>query len=296
MSSSFNLVRSVALTTTFFASMCCSLQAAADGPFDPTFRGGGFSNYLFGNVATPSGLTEDPQGHLLVAATLGRQLAVSRHTPDGQLDPTFGDTGIASNFLSLDTAEVAFSTSIAMDHAGRIVLGGGARTKMTCPTGGSQDVRSFIVIRVLDDQITGGRADSSFGTFGIAHYGDCSQDMNDVSDVLVGSDDSVYSVGGATISGSPRAVILKWNDKGQLDSAFGDGGIAEADTTSNSDGTSAAIDSSDRLVVGVTHLSADTQSASLVRLATDGEIDSSFGASGVIDLGTISYSVSRRFG
>jgi uncharacterized delta-60 repeat protein len=89
-----------------------------------------------------------------------------------------------------------------------------------------------------------------------------------------------FLVVGAIITSSTLALA----QAGSLDTTFGTGGVfatsyTQIDTTINS---AAAIQSDGKIVLGGTIPSGNSQVAALIRLNTNGTLDSSFGSGGVV--------------
>ncbi len=70
-----------------------------DGSADTTFGGKGYVVTDFGGSPPSNGanaLAIQPDGKILAAGTLRSDFALVRYNPDGSLDPTFGDGGLAT--------------------------------------------------------------------------------------------------------------------------------------------------------------------------------------------------------
>ncbi len=290
MRSPASAVRSWPAAIVFLLTLGCNASAFADGPFDPTFGFGGVSFYLDWLSATPYGITQDSQNRLLVAASIGKQLAVSRHEPNGDLDKTFGHNGIASDFVYLSGDDSAWATSVVVDHKGRILIGGGVRSTASCEGGGTFNVRDYVVVRVLNGSGMDGSADLTFGAFGDVIYGDCHLDTQGVRNLAIDSDDSVFAIGTASDShGVARATIVKWTSEGKLDPSFGRSGVADytSSTLGETDGMAIAVDANHRVLVTTESYDSGRETGALLRFTPKGELDSTFGIGGIIDFGEL---------
>ena len=103
---------------------------SADGAPDPSFGTGGHA--ALGPLSEPyvgiegrgvEALAPRPGGGLLVGGGSGPLAFLAALTPAGALDPSFGSGGIATESESHSSR--AGAHSIAVDRAGRILVGGG---------------------------------------------------------------------------------------------------------------------------------------------------------------------------
>ena len=116
-----------------------------DGDLDVTFGDGGTVRTDFGSFFDQAeGMALQPDGKIVVASHLftatSHTSAVARYEADGDLDPTFGDNGIADSGVEVSGDEVG---GLARQADGRIVVSTGATT--------SDPERSFgfLVLRYL---------------------------------------------------------------------------------------------------------------------------------------------------
>mgnify|MGYP000743052231 CR=1 FL=1 len=187
----------------------------------------------------------------------GRFMAVARYTIDGDLDTSFHHDGkVITDFRS---TEGEFANAVAIDHLGRIVVGGGAEERIA-------------LARYLDN----GALDPSF------HH-----DGKVITDFPAAAEDRVYAL---AIDHLGRIVAVgraDWNfavarylDDGTLDAGFGDGGrvVTDFPSTEQEWSSGVSIDRRGRIVVAGT---ADHTFA-LARYLDDGSLDASFGAGGKV--------------
>jgi uncharacterized delta-60 repeat protein len=273
-------------TISIMLSLTCSQHAWGEGPFDPTFDGAGFSIYWAGDhPGDAQGLTQDTQGRLIVAATSERNLAVTRHLANGELDTTFADRGLASNFFYLGPDDGAWARSVALDHHDRIVVGGGITGTMTCGSV-EKHVRTFVTVRLInasgDDD---GAADPNFNSLGFSAYLDCASDDNLIYDMAVANDDSIYAIGKAVNASPSKALITKWKPDGQMDGTFGTNGvISYAPGAVDNFGTGIVVDDKGRVLATAMSSDGSAYSLRLIRLTSDGQLDPTFGTGGTVDI------------
>jgi uncharacterized delta-60 repeat protein len=152
----------------------------------PTGLGGGVlrTNFVDGRSFAPEDMAIDSQGRIVLAGTLGAiyygeatQALIARYLPDGNLDPTFGDSGVVLTSFDLppprgigpsDSRGVR-ATAAAIDPQGRILLGVSSKayTGICYAVSGKyafarRDVNNSFVMRLNPD----GSLDSTFGDGG----------------------------------------------------------------------------------------------------------------------------------
>jgi uncharacterized delta-60 repeat protein len=286
-----------------------SNAAFAEGPFDPTFAGNGLFPYSYwfgGDEANISGAAFDPLGRLIVATTinsLGKDtFAATRHLAsqselqilpwppfftDGLPDAAFGTYGIASDFFATDITSSA--NKVAVDHQGRVVIGGTADGSATCSDGSKKEVSTDVIVRLRNDKGFDGKPDLTFGSFGAIGYGDCLHATQGISDLAVDKDDSIVAIGAQEADGLDEANVIRWKPSGELDGSFGDGGVASSTFEGNSTINYAiAIDGAGRILTAGEAIEGDGSIVGLLsRYQTDGTLDSTFGSLGYAEFGAI---------
>jgi uncharacterized delta-60 repeat protein len=176
----------------------------------------------------------------------------------GSLDPTFGKGGIVTTPNTTTGCGQVTNCSVAIQSDGKIVVAGGASASNGAPE------------PALARYTTAGKLDSSFGTGGIVVAG--VNNGGAAFGLAIQSD-------GKIVTAAPddfKLAVFRYNTDGTLDTTFGTGGIAEIRAggllfAPVSGGLALLADG--KIVVAVNDV--------LVRLLTDGQLDSSFGTGGV---------------
>ncbi|HVK16029.1 MAG TPA: FG-GAP-like repeat-containing protein [Fimbriiglobus sp.] len=137
-----------------------------DGTLDATYGAGGLARASSGgSFSWFEGMAAGPGGSVVLAATAETVWAVARLTVDGVPDPTFGSNGEAfvhaGGHLISGSVDVA---DVAVDAAGRVVLGGTVPAGSDVPIGGGND---GVVVRLNAD----GTLDTTFDGDGILPLG-----------------------------------------------------------------------------------------------------------------------------
>lgn len=216
-------------------------------PFPPT-----------GGLTT--GLAVDRDGRVLVAATgsLGDRSTPSvvlAYRPDGYLDPSFGDRGIARVPPSIGD-EPPYIGGMALQPDGRVVVAG-----VTC------------CYRVTLERLTSeGSLDPSFGSGGIVTGGDESPLAPTVTDVIVQPDGAIVVAAG-DYSGSGAIIVERHLTDGSPDQRFGSGGRVIVPKAAGAPGQNPKL----ALHPDGSVLVATSVATSVVRLLADGRPDPSFG-------------------
>jgi uncharacterized delta-60 repeat protein len=244
--------------------------------------------------------------------------AVSRLTPDGKLDPSFGQGGTARIHYGPDSDAEAIVTQ----PGGRVLVGGRTCGPNVCrfalarldrngeldrsfgdggrvvgsfggngcsfPLGGmALDSRGRIVVGgscethiiKLARFKPNGEPDRSFG-----HAGRAAKHVRirDVSDLAIDSHDRIDVAG--TIRNQPTFMVVRFESGGGFDSSFGRHGLASAEFpgTDSVAPTSVALDSRDRIVVGGY---AAGEGFSFARFKPNGHVNHRFGHDGTKSVG-----------
>jgi uncharacterized delta-60 repeat protein len=259
------------------------MRLMGNGRRDKRFGHNGVTTLTLPGIAPGGvrGLEVFRDGRILLAATLESpdgaapsRIAVARLLPDGDLDPNFGDDGVA--VVGPDGAR---ASALSLNRDGVIVVGGGV------PAGDGTDTP--LVLRLAPD----GTPDDSFGGNG-AWSAAATPLRGWARDVLAGADGSVFFAVGATPGTLfPSALIsARLTPAGTLDPAFGGGdGVSEAVLGANlaRDGGAVGIVSGPggRIVLAGTVAGRGGRAeGAVVRFLADGRIDAAFGRAGVARL------------
>lgn len=138
-------------------------------------------------------------------------VVLTRHLPDGSLDPTFGQNGIVTTHVA--TSETAFTLDLLPD--GRLLVGGGSGSSPFSP--------SPLMIRYQSN----GTLDPTFGNGGVLASFAGAPPRARITDVALLPDGrflAVMSSPASTPSDKPALFCFQHN--GSLDPAFGSGGRA----------------------------------------------------------------------
>ncbi len=175
---------------------------------------------------------------------------IAKLNPDGSLDTGFANAGY------FDSVGIGYIGSIVEQPDGKILVGGQA--------GGDIAVARFNA---------NGTVDTGFGTAGLATYDIGGSDR--VFEIALQTDGKIVAAG----RGAGDSVILRLNVDGSLDTTFDTDGIRTfALGSSNEAFTDVQIQSDGNIV-----LVSNTSSA-IIRLLTDGSLDSSFDTDGTLNL------------
>jgi uncharacterized delta-60 repeat protein len=200
--------------------------------------------------------------HILVLLALLFSSAKSINAAPGDLDPTFGNGGIAGAGARGYQLDVA--TAMAIQPDGKVVIvGQGAGPA----TSGSWE---SAVVRLNPD----GSLDTSFGGTGIV--------INPIgpgfSSVAIQPDGKIVAV--ATASAYPGTFgVVRYNPSGSLDTSFnGSGVVTTPFDDSGADARSVTIQSDGKIVVA----GVGGRGYRIVRYNPNGSLDTSFNGSGIV--------------
>jgi uncharacterized delta-60 repeat protein len=255
----------------------------AAGDLDATFGTGG-------KVLTDLGLhgaqavAVQEDGKIVAAATGDgfRGFHIVRYNPNGSLDRTFGNRGVASN--DMGGADVH---AMVVQADGKIILAG-------------SDGRDNLLARHNPN----GTLDASFGQGGVVRIPGDPQPPDDgqirvhwspglaVLAMQVDGKILLAAVRGDDFTPTGADVALfRLNPNGQLDPTFGDGGKAQLELGGFDVPRDMAVHANGKIVILVagyterregTSVSSDLRTSYVVRFRPDGTLDTTFGEAGVV--------------
>jgi uncharacterized delta-60 repeat protein len=191
-------------------------QAQA-GTLDPKFGTDGTVTTIFGNTMVPIGAVQQASGDIVVfsqfniVGDFGTQIGLTRYTPAGKLDKTFGTKGSTiTNFSSFTFDPFAF----ALEPNGKILVAGAV---------GGTGVLQFGLAQFKAN----GVPDKTFGTDGVATTkfvagldAPSAFLLQPNGQILMGG----FKDGGRHTPGS--LSLARFNSNGTLDPTFGASGVA----------------------------------------------------------------------
>jgi len=254
-----------------------------DGSLDTTFGAGGkVITNLGGPVDTIFSVALQSDKKILAAGYSGTyfpdnfDFALVRYNTDGSLDTTFGTGGKVTTDLGAPYADVH---SVAVQRDGKIVAAGIAWYRSVTMYG-TQDT-------ALARYNTDGSLDTTFGTGGKVISG-----VSGVSDaalsVAVQSDQRIVVAGYSGNEGSFDVALARFSTDGSLDATFGIGGRVITDLGGGSEaGEKVVVQPDGKILVGGYSNNGDNPNFALLRYATDGSLDTTFGVGGkvITDMG-----------
>lgn len=216
-----------------------------------------------------------PNGEILAAGSAGydafpplSSFALVRYTPDGSLDPSFGEGGIVQTAFS----GYDYLSGIVVQPDGKVVA-----TGTSFGPGHGIDFETMALARYESD----GSLDHTFGTAG---------KVTTAHKLRYSGGPSTLQHGEILVAGYTRVngvsndfpVIARYTASGRLDSTFGERGFAEI-TRVNGDSTHEGIpnvvlaQNDGKILIGAAN--------SVARLLPNGRLDTSFGRRGIVSFG-----------
>lgn len=203
------------------------------------------------------------------------------HAAPGDLDPSFGSGGKVTTFLENtgDGDDRAYPNHIAVQSDGKIVVAGKASINYK---------DDFAIVRYNAN----GSLDQTFGAGGVVRT-DISGLSDEAGGVVIQPDGKIV-VGGTTVLGFNNSeadsafALVRYNANGSLDPTFGNGGKVVTNYLPSYDhGNHLLLQPDGRIVLSgfVTQGSVNTGSTydfAVARYNTDGSLDSTFGAGGIM--------------
>jgi uncharacterized delta-60 repeat protein len=244
-----------------------------DGSLDATFGSGGLVlTDIRGGLDEATAVLIQPDGKIVAGglandpATNAFQFGLARYGSDGALDPTFGAGGkVATPLRGADDELVA----LALQGDGKIVAAGVSLD----PSSGHY---AFAVARFGSD----GTLDPAFGTGGF------------VTTTVFGADDEALAVAiqadqkivvaGRVVDTVPKFGLARYDSDGTLDAGFGTGGIVVTSFFGSDDEAFAVAVQADQKIVAGGFATDAAPKFALARYDTNGALDGSFGAAGLV--------------
>jgi uncharacterized delta-60 repeat protein len=187
-------------------------------------------------------------------------VCLARYLPNGALDSTFGNGGVAESPYSQMQPRVA----------GMVLQGDG---KILVPTY-SYEISGSGVMRFNAD----GSVDTSFGNQGAAMAGSFYPAR---SGLLLQADGSMVLVGSNYQYGATSIIAARLHADGSFDSSFGSGGLAAIPNVGNA--AAAALDAAGDIdVVASQFFNGYPVSVAIARLTPAGQLDPGFGSGGIV--------------
>ncbi len=279
------------------------LLLSGAGTPDPSFGAGtGYAAVSLGlaSVHNPflgEGVTGDsvatlPDGNIAVTGTVtittsnpsldSTEIVITEFNPNGTVDSSFGTDGLVKLPASFDGSYA----TVALP-GGKLLVAGGLYSSP-----------GFVAVRLNAN----GSVDSTFGTDGLAEYPagtttSADGQLSTVVSALLQSNGQIVLVGLAAISStsSEDFAAVRLNSDGSIDTTYGTNGTADIPVTVNGftmdSPTAAAIQANGQVVVtgnvkngsipSLTNpiLTVPATEVAVVRLNTDGSLDTTFGGS-----------------
>jgi uncharacterized delta-60 repeat protein len=283
------------------------------GALDPTFGSGGIVTTSVGSATSwngaaavaiypNAGTANDGDVVAVGNAVTGKHsgfpvdnFAVIRYSPNGTLDPSFGNGGELTTIVSSSGGSRANDVSIQAD--GKIVAAGyGADASGNL---------AFTVVRYN----VNGSLDTTFGsgkTAGIVQTHMSRGSIDEAETVAIQPDGKIVVAGLTTPQGSSASqfAVVRYNTNGSLDTTFNGSGMVVSHFTGSASGnprnavdlaiypSTSPGDAGKIVEVGLLHNADGTYSVAVLRYNSNGSVDTPFGGTGFVLLNTPSNPIS----
>lgn len=223
-----------------------------------------------------------PDGKIILAGASfngNYDFSMVRYTSEGVLDTSFGTSGKVLTSIGTNTTDYGKSVEIQSD--GKLVFVG------TSNSGSNNDI-------ALVRYTSSGVIDSSFGTNGKVITDVVTNTIDQATSVQIRTNGKIL-VAGYVNSFNNDFLVMQYNSTGTLDTSFGTNGKVITDLGSSSKDTvyDLKIQNSGKILVAGATMISTTSDFALVRYLATGELDPTFGTTGIIttDVGTGSSDV-----
>jgi len=241
-----------------------------NGTPDSTFGSGDKVQTQFANVSSQGGgLVLQPDGKILVGNTVNGAFELVRYNANGTLDKTFNGTGMVSTAFTANGATLYGVALESVNGTTEIVAAGN--------TALSTGYDGFALARYN----LSGSLDTSFGSGGkvVTNLGYAA----DIYGLAIQGDGQIVVAGtSAPQPNSAFFTVARYGTSGNLDPAFGNGGVANTSSANYSRAGAVVIQPDGKIVVGgATPSSSGPVTWALERLNSNGSVDTTFGTSGI---------------
>ena len=242
----------------------------SNGALDPTFGGIGIiTTSITSERDLGYALAPQPDGKIVVAGTssnvFSSTFTVARYLNDGQLDPTFNQTGIITTAIG----NSASGRDVAIQADGKIVVAGSSERTFFDT--------DFALARYDSD----GHLDLTFNGTGVVTTSLSEKDT--AISVAIQPDGKILAAGFGSRGFGSHFTIVRYEPDGALDPTFNGTGVV---TTSISGGDAAiaiALQPDGKIVAVGHRVANDTeQYFAMARYDSDGQLDTTFNQTGIV--------------
>lgn len=240
-----------------------------DGSLDSSFGSGGVVTTVVGaGQCEASGVALQSDGKIVVVGTGGTwgdsSLTVARYDVGGALDTSFGDGGIVTLTVG---SEYNWGSDVVIQSDGKILVAGSSVLT----------TYDFVLARYDTD----GNLDTGFGGTGVITT-DLTGDEDFANALALQPDGKIVVVGRGDTGGAPADydfAVARYKTNGDLDPAFGSGGITVTHVSGESDDVYDVVVQPDGKIVVVG--TAGYADLAIARYNADGSFDTTFDGDGI---------------
>ena len=242
-----------------------------DGSFDGSFGTNGIVIASTGGSDVSSSILIADDGKILLAGDSDDNFSVAKFNTDGTLDTSFGTNGWS---ITIFDDSSSFIQQIAFQNDGKIVMGGFAVN--------SVGRYQMAAARMNAD----GTLDNSFGNGGKVSF-NFGVDQDFATAVAIQSDGKIVLGGHTYITSNPRLsydfAVVRLNTDGNMDTTYGNNGVATAQIVNEANYTNGMIiQADDKIVLAGRTVSGFEYDLAMVRFDTEGNLDTTFGNAGKV--------------
>ncbi len=243
------------------------LRLLDNGSLDNTFGTSGSTTTAFTSGAQAMSMVLTSSGKAVLAGTAVNTtkstFALAKYKTNGTIDNSFGNSGKV--FTTFTGSTFDSIQSVVEDPTQGLIVAG-------------YSTISSLNKLALAKYSSNGSLDISFGNAGtlLPSYPGNEAVANAMT---LDTSNNIYITGKSTTSGNDNVLVMKFTNTGATDNSFGTMGAVVLDLGSSQDqGTGISIDSVGRILI-----SAKSTNAVLIRLLSNGQLDTSFGLNGKVD-------------
>jgi len=253
------------------------LRYRADGSLDPAFSDDGIFITDFGGMDDwARAVYVMPDGKIVASGYrndgLKHNFAIIRLTPEGDLDPTFGDGGKVYTVFPVNRHDQSYALAVQPD--GKMILAGYSYVGTTADY-------QFALARYNED----GSLDDTFGDAGLV-LTPVPMIQGESYAMELQPDGKILVSGFSYTDWKTDIAIIRFNSDGSVDTEFGTDGLVKTDIATDRDDHAYAMYllADGRFLVGGNRWNGYDWDMALLRYNADGSLDNTFSGNGMLTI------------
>ena len=251
---------------TSFETYISIVRLKYDGSLDPSFGNNGKINDNYSlSINSINSVIIQPDGKILIGGCCNGDFFITRYKSDGAIDSTFGINGFAITDFNVSYDIIQ---KIALQNDGKIIASGISDNNTTD--------NDFALARYNND----GTLDTTFSIDGLLTT--AIGTSHDYARDMVLQPDGKILVGGKVVHENiSHFGLARYNIDGSLDLSFNSSGKVFVNAGNSPELWAIALQNDGKILLGGNSITVTEDDFTIVRVNTQGSIDSTFGTNGI---------------